>query len=88
MYLHEMPASQKRKVAHMTFSVPDSVKRRAQARRDVNWSAVVTKSIKDRLRALEFMDRVLADSRLTQADVDELADAVDTAMARKLGLLK
>ncbi len=72
----------------MTFTVPDAVKKRAQARRDVNWSAVVTQTIQERLKALDLMDRLLASSRLTLKDVDEIADAIDTAVARRHGLVK
>ena len=72
----------------MTFTVPDETKKRAQARRDVNWSAVVTQTIEERLKALELMDRVLANSRLTQRDVDEIADQIDSAMAKRLGASK
>lgn len=72
----------------MTFTVPEAVKKRAQARRDVNWSAVVTQTIQERLKALDLMDRLLASSRLTLKDVDEIADAIDTAVARRHGLVK
>ncbi len=72
----------------MTFTVPEALKERAQARRDVNWSAVVTQTIQERLKALDLMDRLLARSRLTLKDVDEIADAIDTAVARRHGLVK
>ena len=88
MYPYDMPTTQKRRVAHMTFSIPEAVKRRAQARRDVNWSAFITQSIEERLKALEVMDRVLGNSKLTERDVDELAKSIDRAMAKRLGLLR
>lgn len=83
-----MATAQRARAAHMTFTVPDAVKKRAQARRDVNWSAVVTQTIQERLKALDLMDRLLASSRLTLKDVDEIADAIDTAVARRHGLVK
>lgn len=70
----------------MTFTVPEPVKKRAQARRDVNWSAVVTQAIEERLDALELADRIAAKSKLTPADVDELAALIDDAMARAYGV--
>lgn len=42
----------------MTFTVPAEVRRRAQARRDVNWSAVVAQAIEEKLAALEFADEL------------------------------
>ena len=67
----------------MTFSVPVKVKKKAQARRDVNWSAIVAKAIEDKLTALELSDRVFANSRLTEDDVEEFADLIDQAMVRR-----
>ncbi len=72
----------------MTFSVPEELKGRARARRDVNWSAIVTQTIQERLKALELMDRVLARSRLSKSDVDEVAEAIDRAIAKRHGLVK
>lgn len=72
----------------MTFSVPAKVKRRAQRMKDVNWSGVVTKAIEDKLAQLELADRLAARSKLTLEDVDELADMIDEAMAKRYGVLK
>jgi hypothetical protein len=72
----------------MTFRIPREVKRRAKKMKGVNWSSVVTKAIEETLTQLEYMDRLAAKSKLTQADVDEVADMIDTAMAKRYGLLK
>lgn len=70
----------------MTFSVPARLKKRAQARRDVNWSAVIAKAIEQKLAELEVAERIASKSRLRLEDVDELADLVDEAMARHFGV--
>lgn len=69
----------------MTFTVPSKVKKRAQARRDVNWSAIVAKAIEDKLAALELADRVFAKSKLSTDDIDEFTDLIDEAMQRHYG---
>lgn len=69
----------------MTFSIPDRLRKRAQARKDVNWSAVVAQAIEERLNGLEVLDRITAKAHLSERDVAELADAVDDAMARHFG---
>lgn len=81
-----MPATKSEPMDKMTFTVPARVKKRAQRRSDVNWSAVVAKSIEQKLVSLELADRLAAKSQLTHADVDELADIVDAAMAKHFGL--
>lgn len=72
-------------VERMTFTVPSKLKKRAQTRRDVNWSAVVAKAIEDKLVALDVADRVFAKSKLTAGDVEEFADVLDEAMRRHFG---
>lgn len=69
----------------MTFSVPGPLKRKAQKRQDVNWSAVVSKAIETKLAELELADRLASKSRLTLEDVDEISQLVDEAMAKKFG---
>lgn len=71
----------------MTFSVPPQLKKRAQARRDMNWSGVVQRAIEDRLDFLERADRVLAKSRLTMKDVERIGRKVKRRMAEHYGLV-
>lgn len=70
----------------MTFTVPAEVKAEAQERRDVNWSGVVSKAIEEKLAALEIADQTAERSDLTEEDVSELADLIDDAMAKRLGV--
>jgi UDP-N-acetylenolpyruvoylglucosamine reductase len=74
------------KISNMTFSVPERLKKRAQARPDVNWSSVVAQAIEERLNGLEILDRIASRTHLTEKDVDELADLVDSAMAEHFGV--
>lgn len=76
------------KIGRMTFTVPEPLKERAQARSDVNWSAVVSKAIEQKLASLELADRIAQKSRLTPEDVDEIADLMDAAMAKRFGVRK
>lgn len=69
----------------MTFSIPEKLKKRAQARTDVNWSAVVAQAIEERLNGLEMLDKITARAHLSERDVEELADLVDSAMAKHFG---
>jgi hypothetical protein len=83
-----MAEAEREKTSNMTFSIPARLKKRAQSRSDVNWSAVVARAIEERLTGLELLDRITARTHLTQRDVDELADLVDTAMAKHFGVLR
>ncbi len=67
----------------MTFTVPGDVKRRAQAVSEVNWSAVVSKAIQDRLDLFDRLEKFAHASKLTQKDVDELSASINRRMASR-----
>ena len=69
----------------MTFSIPKPLKKRAQKRRDVNWSAVVARAVERKLAELELADRIASRSKLTSSDVAELSDIIDAAMSKHFG---
>lgn len=69
----------------MTFSIPDRVKKKAKKRRDINWSAVVAQAMERKLAELEIADKIAQKSRLTTEDVEELAEILDSAMAKHFG---
>ena len=79
-------AETREKSANMTFSIPEKLKKRAQTRSDVNWSAIVAEAIEERLNGLELLEKITARAHLTDRDVDELADVVDSAMAKHFGV--
>lgn len=72
----------------VTFSIPAALKKKLRMKkyRGVNWSGIVAQALEDRLARLEIADRIAAGSQLTQADVDDIADKIDDAMARHFGL--
>ena len=69
-------------MVRMTFTVPAAVKKKAQAQRDVNWSAVVAQAIEKRIKLFEDLDRFAQKSKLTQKDVDEISSTINRNMAR------
>ena len=83
-----MVEARRDKTSNMTFSIPQGLKKRAQGRSDVNWSAVVAQAIEERLNGLEILDKLTARTHLTGKDVDELASVVDSAMAEHFGVLR
>ena len=44
------------------------------------------KTISEKIGDLELMDKLTKRSKLTQADVDEIAEKIDSKVAHKLGL--
>ena len=71
---------------NVTLSIPEELHEKMKKHSEIRWSEVVRKSIAQKISDLELMDRIASKSKLTQADVDEIAEKIDSEVARKLGL--
>ena len=71
---------------NVTLSIPEELHEKMKKHSEIRWSEVVRKSIAQKISDLEIMDRIASKSKLTQADVDEIAEKIDSEVARKLAL--
>ena len=71
---------------NITLSIPEELHEKMKKHSEIRWSEVVRKSISEKIEDLEVMDKLTKRSKLTQADVDEIAHKIDSEVARKLGL--
>ncbi|MEK6949484.1 MAG: hypothetical protein AABX34_04630 [Nanoarchaeota archaeon] len=71
---------------NVTLSIPEELHEKMKKHSEIRWSEVVRKSISEKIEDLEVMDKLTKRSKLTQADVDEIAEKIDSEVARKLGL--
>jgi len=71
---------------NVTLSIPEALHEKMKKHSEIRWSEVVRKSISEKIEDLEVMDKLTKRSKLTQADVDDIAHKIDSEVARKLGL--
>ena len=71
---------------NVTLSIPEALHEKMKKHSEIRWSEVVRKSISEKIEDLEVMDKLTKRSKLTQADVDEIAEKIDSEVAHKLGL--
>ncbi len=57
---------------NMTFSVPDELHREMRRHRDVKWPEIARRAIARELNRLHVYDRLLSQSKLSEADSVEL----------------
>ena len=74
------------KMPNVTLSIPEALHEKMKRHSEIRWSEVVRKTISERIEDLELMEKLAKRSKLTQADVDEIAKKIDSEVARKLGL--
>ena len=71
---------------NLTLAIPEDLHRKMKGHSEIRWSEVVRKTIFDKIEDLEMMNKLTKKSKLTQKDVDGIAERIDSDVARKLGL--
>tara|TARA_B100000315_G_C14440811_1_gene524592 strand:+ start:92 stop:316 length:225 start_codon:yes stop_codon:yes gene_type:complete len=70
---------------NLTLAIPDELHHKMKQHTEIRWSDVVRKSISQKIEDLDMMDKLTRKSKLTQKDVDEIAQRIDSGVAKKLG---
>ncbi len=69
---------------NVTLSIPKDLHEKMKKHSEIRWSEVVRKSISEKIEDLDMMDRLTKKSKLTQADVDELAHKINREVFEEL----
>lgn len=67
---------------NITLSIPDEIKQKMDEHPHVKWSNVVRSVILQKLSDFEEAERLARKSKLTMADVEQIAVKVNRAMAK------
>jgi len=73
-------------MGNITLALPDELQEKMRKHSEIRWSDVARKSIAQKIELLELMDKIAKKSKLTQKDADEIAQKIDSAVSKKLGL--
>lgn len=68
----------------VTVNVDDDLKERMESHPEINWSEVARSAFEEKIEDLELMERLTAGSELTEEDVDEIAELIDSNVAERL----
>lgn len=71
---------------NVTLAIPEDLHKKMKQHTEIRWSEVVRKTISEKIEDLDMMDKLTRKSKLTQKDADEIAQRIDGAVAKKLGL--
>ena len=71
-------------MTNLTLSVPENLYKRMQKHNEIKWSIVVRSTIEKKLNDLEMMDKLVAKSKLTNEDVDEIAKLIKADIAKEI----
>ncbi|MFH1325428.1 MAG: hypothetical protein ABIH49_01500 [archaeon] len=73
-------------MANITLAIPDDLSKRLKKHNEIRWSEVVRQILQKNLEQLELMDEIVKNSKFTEKDAREIADKIDSSVAKKLGL--
>ena len=71
---------------NITLAVPEELHNKMKRHTEIRWSEVVRKIISEKIEDLDMMDKLTRNSKLTQKDVNEISERIDSDVAKKLGL--
>ena len=72
------------KMPNVTLSIPEALHEKMKKHSEIRWSEVVRKTISEKIEDLEVLDKLTRESKLTQADVDEIAQKIDRDVFEEL----
>ena len=72
---------------NMTLSLPEQLHKKMKQHPELKWSDVARQAFEKRLKNLEtlaWMDKVLANSKLTEKDVDEISHKIKADIRKRI----
>lgn len=69
-------------MASVSVSVSDELKKKLEEHDIVNWSAVAREAFEEHLSKIELMDKLTANSKATEKDVEEIGAKIKAGIAR------
>ena len=72
----------------MTLAVPEDLHAIMKRYDTIKWSEIARKALWDQARKLELMDKLLANSELTEEDAERIGHKIKHGIAKKHGLVK
>ena len=75
-------------MGNMKLSVPEDLHKIMDRHKDIKWTEVARQAMWEKARKLEFMDKLLAKSNLTEQDAEKIGNKIKHGIARRHGLVK
>ena len=73
-------------MTNMTLAIPEELHIMMRKHRETKWSEVARQALWERAKRLELMDKLLANSKLTEADINEIGKKIKRGIAKAHGI--
>jgi len=75
-------------MTNMTLAVPEDLHKIMERHKEIKWSEVARQAMWQQARKLEILDKMFANSKMTEQDALELGREVNKSIAKRHGLSK
>ena len=75
-------------MGNMTLAVPEDLHKIMDKHKDIKWTEVARQAMWEKARKIELMDKLLAKSRLTEQDAENIGNKIKHGIAKRHGLAR
>ena len=73
-------------MANITLTIPNILHEKIRRHSEIRWSEVIRQLLQKKIEQLELMNQIVNKSKLTQKDVDEISEKIDSNVAKRFYL--
>ena len=73
-------------MANITLTIPNVLHEKIRNHSEIRWSEVIRQLLQKKIEQLELMNQIVNKSKLTQKDVDEISEKIDSKVAKRFYL--
>lgn len=70
-------------MVNMTLSIPEEIHKEMSLHTEIRWSEIARRAFELKIKELHIMDTVLAKSKLTEEDAEEIGHKIKHEMAKR-----
>jgi len=70
-------------MGNMTLAIPDELQEKMSKHREIRWSNIARETFEERIKELELMDKILKESRLSEADAEEIGSKIKAEIRKR-----
>jgi len=73
-------------MTNMTLAIPEELHKIMKKHRQIKWSEIARQAIRDQAEKLEFMNKILSNSKFRERDALELGRKINKGIAKRHNL--
>jgi hypothetical protein len=69
---------------NMTLAIPEELHKKMKRHTELKWSDIARQAFERKVNEMEFMDRMLKNSRLTEADSERIGHSINSKIRKRI----